>query len=171
MRKPWTPSPEQQRKRVTTLLAKLKAKVEPYIDQILEGKLIAIDPSSNSVGYCTFDSGLFLERGKLVAKSTDSPHTRLGAIAQAVALEAQGCDIAVMEEIHNRKTHVTLLRACGACMAGLGDVPVLFEVDPTLWHTIAPPGYEKDDDTDAYLLGQLIINLAVECHLDLGGEL
>ena len=140
-------------------LVKAKKSLEVDAEDLI---LLSIDPSSNSVGYAVFSlgTGEVLESGTLISKKTDPIPDRLASLFFSVEelMEEFSPALTAIELIHKRKTHVTLLRATGALMAALAGVPLL-EVDPELWHSQAPEGYEKSDPGDAEEIAKTIYKL------------
>lgn len=130
-------------------------------DLLLEGNLLAIDPSSTSFGWAVFKNGKFKDSG--VKKYKGAASVRLNRIYTDVYLLAEkyGTDILGIERLRSKGGYSPpqLLWSVGVTMAA-APVPVI-EVSPQSWKAIArAEDIDKSDDNDAYCIGKVLILMA-----------
>lgn len=153
-------------------VSKLAQNVTKYTDLIREGYLLCIDPSSGShgsvPGYAVFRKGKLEDMG-VVELPRGNRHiaNRLFLLRNTLEKSFEKPDILVVELISpimpsggggwkggRMKATGQLMKSVGAILSQW-DAPVL-EVSPITWHTMTPPGYVKDDPSDAAMLGNAV---------------
>lgn len=146
---------------------KLGQQVQRYRPLILQGTLLAIDPSSGSEGsmpgYALFKAGKLVENGILRLPLGAELHVRLQALRKLM-LEFETPDVVVVENLppfmtFNSKSVLSLHKSVGVAIA-CTDCSALVEVTPGSWHRNTPAGYIKSDAHDAFLMGMTVIHEA-----------
>lgn len=132
--------------------------IEGHAPAILEGRLLAIDPASRSLGFCLYQSGQLLEKGKIVSKAGDV-NTRLRSISAQLIEKFKDIDILAVEKIRGSQAHDYLRWSIGAVVVSV-NASKMVEVPISFWKKIMPEGYVKDDDNDAELIGTVMLHIA-----------
>lgn len=147
-------------------LSKLAESVGQYADQLQNGYMLAIDPSSGSTsslpGWAIFRQGKLDDAGTLeLPRGTRSIANRLFLLRNALFTEFEEPDILVIEQIAPvlpskngaflHKGASSLIKSVGAILS-TWDVPTL-EVAPMTWHSMTPPEYRKGDCVDSQMIG------------------
>lgn len=143
--------------------------------QILEGKVLAIDPSSGSAsslpGYALFEAGKLKESGLIELKIGKELPRRLEDLARSLREDFEEVDVLVIEDIpvrsHGRHggAHASLMKAVG-CILGAAKRKQTVEMAIPTWKSYLRktveqfPDYNKDDDWDAIVMGYCAIDLA-----------
>lgn len=154
--------------------SKLSQEVEQYADQILSGRMLAIDPSSGShsslPGYALFEAGKLVDCGTVdLPQGTRALHNRLYLLRHTLQNEFDKPDLLAVEKIapvmpskggsflHANAS--SLIKSVGAILS-CWDVPTV-EPAPMTWHSMTPPEYRKNDVADACAIGwSVLITLA-----------
>jgi len=132
--------------------------------QILNGKILAIDPASKTAGYALYDKGKLVTSGKLICKPKEPIAVRLASLHEQIQdLLDEDVSVVAIEQIRGTMAHAYLKFAVGAAMAASGR-PLTFEVPINVWRAVAKAtvGYEKSDDRDAELIGEALIRICSE---------
>lgn len=146
-------------------------------DGILEGRMIAIDPTSGAVdhstgkpslaGWSLFDSGEFLSSGVIKIPFSSHKEERFRSLLNILHSDfVDDYDILAMEDIPMARrrgsfnTSQTLIQACGVYIAGLGGE--LVELNSHTWQAVARRlgGWSKGDESDAQYIGLTAIAFA-----------
>jgi len=154
-----------------------KTRSKRFKKQILEGQMLAIDPSSGATGHAgwaLFEGGKLSESGILDIRGSEFNH-RLKAVLKD-ALEFDPVDVLVIEKIGGYRAQPVLIQACGVFIAGI-DSPNCIQMNVQTWQSIArrlgewkkttKKGVQGDsngregDDVDAEFIGWSAIALAL----------
>jgi hypothetical protein len=143
----------------------LKVSIAKYAPKILHGNILAIDPSSTSLGYAISHKGVFVEGGERKFKGDIS--TRLHEIFMEVFKLHQeaDADLLIIERLRSvppngkgfsNYTPVQLLWSVGVLLAA-APIPFI-EMSPASWKVWArEEGLAKTDANDARaILGRAI---------------
>ena len=145
--------------------------------QILDGHLLAIDPTSGSVdrttgkpseaGWATFRSAVLLSSGVITIPENKRKEARYRDILTILQEDfPDQYDVLALEDIPlarrrgNFNTSQTLIQVCGVYIAGTtGD---LVEIASHTWQAVARRigGWEKGDESDAQYIGLAAIAFA-----------
>lgn len=143
---------------------KLGQQVQRYRRLILQGTVLAIDPSSGSEGsmpgYALFKAGHLVENGILRLPLGAELHVRLQALRKLM-LDFPTPDVVIVENLppfmtFNSKAVLSLHKSVGVVIA-CTDCQALVEVTPGSWHKLAPASYKKSDANDSFLMGMTVI--------------
>ena len=171
-RKRKTTSPLQQGRK--TGASKLDKAVASNIGPLLNGTILAIDPSSGSAnsqpGYALFKSGQLEDSGLVRIRSGDEVHNRLYRLSHSLREDFEQPDLLVTENIppfmgegpgaaFATRNVISLHQSVGVIMS-IWDVPVLL-VSPRSWRSLVPDNYHKSDENDAIMLGWTAIHKAL----------
>lgn len=164
-------------------MSKLSDFCKAYSDTILNGTLLAIDPSSGSSssmpGYALFQCGILIDSGHLEITTKGRPlHQRLYQLAQILQkdfVEVEQLDLVAVEYIPMKQfapgksgsgasvsSILALQRAVGVVQGSFGNIPMI-EVAPVSWHKYADNSeeyYVKTDETDAIFIGRAVVETA-----------
>lgn len=132
--------------------------------KLLEGRVLAIDPSSGALdrksgtssnaGWAVFEAGQFHSSG-IIQIDGIAPKERLESLAQTLNNEFdEEFDILVIEDIWGYMAAKSLVHAVGL-FAGLVRADAMVEINVQTWKSIATRlgGWHKDDATDATYIG------------------
>lgn len=157
----------------------LHKSVKKYVNEILDGTLVAIDPScgssSSDPGYAIYRKGKLEESGIIpLNKDRELPY-RLQELRAALSDKFRKLGVLVVEYIPPRRfgrgsatSHSSLLQAMGVALAST-DAEVLLRIRPRDWQRLAAPIWSratKSDEADAIAIGWAIIRLARELRGD-----
>jgi len=142
-----------------------KTKSKQLKSKLLEGRILAIDPSSGGIskygagsqcGWAIFNKGQLEDSGIIMMDHGKPKEIRLKKLGDCLRLEfGDTFDVLVIEKIASgRMTHESLINACGAFMSNL-DADSMIEVNVKSWQAIASRagGWKKDDEYDAIYIG------------------
>ncbi len=154
-----------------------KTRSKRFKKQILEGQMLAIDPSSGATGHAgwaLFTGGRLVESGILKLAGSEFNH-RLKAVLKD-ALEFDPVDVLVIEKIGGYRAQSVLIQACGVFIAGI-DSPNCIQMNVQTWQAIAKrvggwkkttkkglqgdPNGQEGDEYDAIYIGAAAIALAL----------
>ena len=142
-----------------------------YSEEILGGKLLAVDPScgsqSSMPGYAIFEAGELKDSGiiEIPGIHRELPY-RLQDLGQCLRNDFEVPDVLAVEQIPPKRYggggatgHASLLKSVGTI---LGNVitPRVIMVRPQWWHALVPDDYEKSDEGDARSIGEAVIHVA-----------
>lgn len=144
----------------------LQRQAEKLLTPLLDGHILAIDPSSGSrdsmPGYAVFRAGLLIDSGLIQVQQGRELNRKLFSIGETLRNQFEVPDVLVVEHIPPfmrgsgfSKSIVILQRAIGMIIGSI-DRPLL-EVPPITWHKLAPPNYQKTDEKDAIMIGYAAI--------------
>ena len=144
----------------------LQKQSERLLPALLEGRILAIDPSSGSKesmpGYAIFHAGQLIDSGLIEVKIGRELNARLFSIGECLRTQFEAPDVLAVEHIPPfmrgsgfSKSIVSLQRAIGVIIGSI-DRP-LVEVPPITWHKLTPVGYVKSDEKDAVMIGYAAI--------------
>ena len=154
---------------LTTLRGKITKKVAR---EIMEGTLLAIDPScgseSSMPGYALYRGAELIKSGTLdIKKISRDVAYRLQDLSSMLG-EFKDIDVLVVEHIPARRYggggatgHASLLNAEGVCLASTKAARIL-RVRPQTWHSMKPDHWIKGDAADAEAIGHCVITIARE---------
>jgi hypothetical protein len=128
-----------------------------HSDKILGGTMLAIDPSSTSMGWALFVHGEVYSAG--TAKSEGSVGERLAEIMGQ--LPDENLDVLVTEFVRSSTGHIYLVWSNGAAVAKYGP-PVVLEVTTGAWKKLVDKSYVKTDVRDATNIGTFAVQLCKE---------
>lgn len=145
---------------------------------LLEGNVIAIDPSSGSrqslPGYALFSKGRLVRSGvievptKLMRGLNYTPHRLQWISKQLGEMFPDTYDVLIMEGIHfkpnfktNMKSFQQLNQAIGAFLGGL-RWNYIVNIYPWHWKELLSGVYDKQDALDAINIGMAVIRIARE---------
>jgi hypothetical protein len=149
---------------------KMQMRVLEHLEQVLGGRLLAIDPSSGSAqslpGYAIYEKGELIDSGVIDVPTTQAINCKLYQISRCLREEFQAPDVLVIESIapyfssakggFRNRSVMNLHRGVGAIMAGV-NCERLIEVAPASWRQKIPEDYEKTDENDAIMMGYTVI--------------
>lgn len=162
--------------------SKVYQSVSKCVKDVLEGTLIAFDPSTGSQssmpGYAVFVKGELVESGIIKVNASDRKNVKLYEISISLRTEFPKADVIAIENIppvsYNRKgamrgwAIVALQRSIGAIMASFNCEYI--EVAPASWQRYKFPGYDKSDEHDAICIGLTCIDIAKQITKEKKGE-
>ena len=137
---------------------KIRKFAERYSDLIMSGTVLAIDPASKSAGYAVYKCGVLMDSGTLECDGLISQ--RLNDMFYMIAEKEIKPDILCIETIRHN-AHLYLRWSCGMLVAA-ADAEHVVEIPTNQWRVLAPEGYEKTDEGDAKLIGEVLITYARE---------
>jgi len=148
----------------------LEKDVERYLNLVLTGRMLVVDPSASSrgsqPGYALFEAGKCVDMGVIEISPGMALNRNLHRLVTALRADFPKADILALELISPffgkrgfNKPNMSLQRACGAVMGGV-EAEVCLEVSPMSWHKHAPEGYVKNDAGDALMMGLTILWIA-----------
>lgn len=155
--------------------SKTLIQVETCIDKILNGTLLAIDPSigstKSSPGWALFINGQLAGSGLVRIDKTLPRNKKLYELNRQLKEDFLTPDVVAVEDIpmvqFNRSVPMnanslgTLQRAVGA-ISSAWNIDAFIEVHPATWQRFKPEGYVKSDEMDSICIGLCVIGLAKE---------
>ena len=132
-------------------------KIAKHSNLILGGILVAIDPSSKSMGWAIYERGELINAG--VATGEGGVGERMAQIYDN--LPNVEPDIIITELVRSSTGHIYLSWSNGAMLAKYGS-PQVLEVSTNLWKKAADSDYYKSDVQDAKYIGKFAIDLCKE---------
>lgn len=146
---------------------KFTKEVGKYLNKIIHGRVLAIDPASISMGWAMYFKTELVASGEIVApKKRADAWQRIGDMV--TMLEAQGMvfDVMVIEKLGK---NVPLIWSVGAAIGALKP-QAMIEVHYTVWHPFRAPDYVKSDETDAQLIGLAVVTEALSIQKDIDND-
>lgn len=145
----------------------LERDVKPLISELLEGKVLAFDPSSSSSssspGYSLWDKGILLESGTLELQHGIPLHERLYNLREDIVKEFETPDLLMVERIApmfagsagkfqgQPASVIALHRSIGVIMSCFKTK--ILEISPVQWRRNVSDDYPKGDANDAVMIG------------------
>jgi len=159
-----------------------QAKVPRYMkaivdcaDCILNGTLLAIDPSTGSKssmpGFAVFEKGILIESGIIQVDLKGNRAQKLYQINHTLRTDFGAPDVVAVESAGyfiskmNPASIISLQRAIGAVIAAW-PVKCLVEVPSNVWQRYQFKGYIKGDEADSICIGLTVIAKAKEVLLN-----
>lgn len=146
----------------------------PHYQAILEGNILAVDPSTGSQssmpGYAWFEKGELKESGIFQIDTGMNRSKRLYEISRTIREEFPTPDGLLVEYIPpvrygrggmNTIALMALQKAVGAIIAS-HPYEVFIEVPTSAWLKHKPSNYKKTDEWDAICIGLCVVNTALE---------
>ena len=148
-------------------------KVSKHAKTILEGTMLAIDPSTGSrssmPGYAWYKKGKLIESGIFEINPGWSRHKRLYEIGHTLREEFEMPDILAIEYIAMVKFQGGISQAAiGALQKAIGAIyaarpwPAVVEIPTSAWRHHKPEEYIKTDEWDAITIGLYCVNISKE---------
>lgn len=150
--------------------SKLEEAIQPILDRILNGEVLAIDPSSGSrdslPGYAIFRAGAFVDGGLIQLPVGSSLQNRLYNLSTCLREQFKCPSVLVTEKIapitmntgFHANSMLSLQKSIGVVISSF-DCPLL-EVAPITWRKNIPENYVKRDDNDALMMAFTVIKKA-----------
>lgn len=158
---------------MVTKKSKTYQAIEACWREVLEGKMLCIDPSTGSQssrpGFAWFENGELVESGEILVDIKENRSKRLYEIARTVREEFPVPDILAVEYIPpvtyrggNRMNGVSLMALQKAIGAIIGAHPFehLLEIPSAAWKAYKTDDYEKTDEWDAITIGLCVVGTA-----------
>lgn len=161
-------------------LAQVQAQLAPIQSKVLEGTVVAIDPScisaSSVPGYAVYREGKLESSGTIEGISSRQPlANRLMFIGKWIRENLPDPDVLVIELIQNNvrggRPNVSLLKAVGAIIANF-ECEHVIEILPVVWQKFLDQTHSNDyetarhyresmktDEQDAIELGRAVIKI------------
>lgn len=142
--------------------------------EILEGTVLAIDPSTGSrssrPGFAWYEAGVLKESGEIIVDLSANRSKRLYEIARTVREEFPVPDVLVVEYIPpvtyrgsatrmNGTSLMALQKAIGAII-GAHPFEHLIEIPAVSWSRYKPDNYVKTDEWDSIVIGLCAVEIA-----------
>jgi hypothetical protein len=143
-------------------LSSIYEQIKGHKKEILEGTMVAFDPSSGSSrsdpAYALFIKGKLVESGIIPIDKKQNIYEKLREQFDWIyGMFGEGVDVVVVEKI--RKGHAYLRFA--ACVTFLScRAPTVLELHALTWHNFVGPNYSKTDEKDAITIGECTISIA-----------
>lgn len=151
----------------------LQSQCERYAQLLMEGDVLAIDPSSGSdssqPGYALFSQGMLVEHGtiELGTRRDSGLANRLHLLKNFLEEEFEGVDLVAIERCPFRYANLAAarLQQVMGVVKSVWDVPAI-EVSPVSWKKwidrveVLGIQYEKKDELDAVAIGVCVIGTA-----------
>ena len=132
--------------------------VAKYLQLILHGRVLAIDPASKSMGWAMYYKGELVNSGEIAAPkmNTAPAWKRIGDMMAVLGARGMTFDVMLIEKLGK---NVPLIWSVGAAI-GVLKPQVMIEVHYQKWHPFRPDDYIKTDKLDAELIGLAVITEA-----------
>lgn len=144
---------------------KLEAKVQRYLNLVLGGRMLVIDPSSGSKksqpGFAWYVAGRLEQSGTINLPASTEKHIKLRLLANYLRGLIQP-DVLVIEDLPPymskekmkwfNKSLLNLHHAVGAVLSSV-QCDALIEISPVSWRKFIPADYVKSDENDAIMMG------------------
>lgn len=128
---------------------------EKYSSEILGGTLLAIDPSSKSLGWAIFKQGELCDSGTYSVSG--AAHLRLQKLSELLDRKV---DVLAIEQVRGRP-HYMLYWSVGMTIAAV-KTELMIEVPISFWKVLAKldENYTKTDENDAIKMGEVIVTIS-----------
>ena len=144
--------------------------IRKHIDTILNGVVLAVDPSSGSAnsmpGFAVYSQGELLLSGTVKINAKANVYNRLQELYLKIT-ELLACppDLLLIEQVNKQMSHQYLQFAIGVTIAA-AKAPDTIEVPICIWKSVAKKevGYAKSDSFDAVMIGKAAVLLAKREH-------
>ena len=162
-------------KRTKSSMSKLDQQIVQHLEPLLQGIVLAIDPSSGSEksqpGYALFDHGQLVDSGLVRIRSGDALSNRLHRLAASLREDFPQPHVVITENIppfmgegnaakFATRNVISLHQSIGVVMS-VWDAPVLL-VSPRTWRSHIPDNYFKSDENDAIMIGWTVLKKSKE---------
>lgn len=148
-----------------------RAEAKKWRQLILNGTVLAVDPSSGSYtktngqsypGYALFKAGKLVDSGiiEMDGKDTDI-WERLRELYDCLHKEFPKPDVLVVEQIRGGFAH-QYLKWSVAVIATAVRAPVVIEMNVKIWKSYVDTSYLKTDEQDAIWIGKALLRIASE---------
>ena len=141
-----------------TLTAKshlqIAAKLKTLKDEILNGTLVTIDPSSKTIGFCIVEKGVIQSCG-VVKTSEKSITKRLRALFDQID-QLPKANVVAVEMVRTGTGHHYLTWSVGVVAAGT-EAQEFIEIPTSLWSKYKDSDYFKSDAMDARYIAECIL--------------
>lgn len=147
-------------------LKKLQDFCTTHNAEILRDHVLAIDPSSKSVGWASFMSGVLKDSGTI--RVAGVAHSRLREIYDELWERfAEVPSVLAIEKIRGRGSSHILVWSVGVIQTAIRSQLVV-EIPINFWKVLAKEDetYKKTDENDAIKIGNVLIEIAKECRDD-----
>ncbi len=138
----------------------MKREIRSHSDLILNGTLLAIDPSSGSVGsqpgYAIYERGKLTESGTIDLNPKYNLATRLVLLGNQIREISADIDVMAIEQVWKNNS---LLKSCGAIISNFYGVKTI-EVPAINWCKAKDGDYVKTDECDAIYIGKYVMEVA-----------
>lgn len=129
--------------------------IAPYAYTVLKGRVLAIDPGSNNLGWALYNKGELVESGEISAHPKNKPHKRIISIVHDLCEETKGaCDVVCIEKLF--RYNPSLVWSVGAVIQAK-EPDIFIEVPIRLWQARVGDDYVKSDERDAVEIGSTLI--------------
>jgi hypothetical protein len=135
---------------------KFQATLRPHKKLLLSSTMLAIDPSSISLGWAWFQQGEMMISGTYTAASSQPAHKRLVKLMDELQ-KWTGADVLVVEKMF--RYNAPLIWSVGSTITTIKP-GILIECPIRVWQSFADEDYVKSDEQDAILIGTTVIQLA-----------
>lgn len=150
----------------------LRRAVEKCAQLMVDGRVLAIDPSisslSSSMGYSLYEASQLVDAGIVEIKASLPKNRKLQEIRKVLMQDFSDVDVLVIENIAPMRDNSrdknpykmaaitkgwkNLHQATGAAIASV-EAEHVVEVAPITWRKYLKDGYEKSDVADAVMIG------------------
>jgi hypothetical protein len=142
--------------KATAEIKKFQLSLRPHKSKILSGTVLAIDPSSISLGWAWFQQGILIMNGEYKAPANQSANKRLVKLMTELQ-QWTGADVLVVEKMF--RYNAPLIWSVGASVVTVKP-EALIEMPIRVWQAYCSDEYVKSDAEDAKLIGETLIYLA-----------
>lgn len=145
----------------------LEKNIKPHLDLILQGTVLAWDPSSggrgSNPGWAWYSAGKLETSGVIELDDKLPAPTRLRELLSVILADDEQPDILVVEQLRGKMVPAPLHWSVGVLLAGYSPQHT-FEMPISTWKTYARQcdEYEKTDEMDAIAIGLSLIEIAKE---------
>ena len=136
--------------------ADMVAEIRLHRDKLTTGKILVIDPSSLSAGFCYIENLEIKENGVIKLPQKLPIAARLQHLVGELQQRWPSVDALGIEKIRGGRAHIYLLWSAGAAVAGSG-APVVFEIPISAWKKMRDKWYTKTDANDAKMMALFIL--------------
>jgi hypothetical protein len=136
--------------------AELVAEIQANRDKLIEGRILVIDPSSLSAGFCFIEKMEIKENGVIKLPQKLPIAARLRHLVDELQQRWPQVDALGIEKIRGSRAHIYLLWSAGAAVAGTG-APMVFEIATSAWNKMRDKWYTKTDANDAKMMALFIL--------------
>lgn len=156
-------------------MSKIEEAIAPLVNKILNGTVLAIDPSSGSKesmpGYAIFRNGEFVDSGVIRLQWKQALAGRLFDLREALQKDFECPDVLVVENIppfiggkqggghYNASNSILSLHKAVGVTVSCFDCP-LVQVAPISWRKRIPENYKKTDECDAIMMALTVLKIA-----------
>lgn len=133
-------------------------KIKKEKDTILQGRMVSVDPSSNSCGIAVWLNGEFKEGYTIAASRSTLPvAVRLSQIFNKLP-QLGKVDIIFVEKVRTSTGHVFLTWSVGMLLTFFKS-PKVIEIPTNFWKKVIDKDWYKSDCKDAEYIGKLVMRI------------